>query len=130
MGAKEIRELKKKAREPKSKSYGIRKRSDKAKEREADDAALLKSDDEFYKSIWAAREHICYECGVGLGVKMKKWFMHHLLEKEDYDEFRHDARNIALLCLLHHDQVRMDISKVPRVQALTIATRKLLLNEE
>lgn len=62
----------------------------------------IKKDNDFYKEIWAEREHICEECGVYLGEVMNKVFMSHHLTKGSTPTLRHDKNNINLLCFKCH----------------------------
>ena len=126
--ADNIRRIKQAASE-KPVRIGIPKISEKRAKRVEEDKKISVLDAAFYKSIWSKRSHVCYECGCKLWGKKIDWFMHHLLEKAAYPQFRYTEENIALLCPAHHDQVRFDIDKVPKIKQLTEQIRKQLLNE-
>lgn len=67
----------------------------------------IQEDDIFYLSVWENREHVCEECGTFLGdtvvnddgrVIIRIYFSHILGKNGMYARFRHDKRNINLLC--------------------------------
>lgn len=64
-----------------------------------------KADQKFYLEIWSERTHECKECWKNLGETMSRYFMAHILSKGSYPSFRHDKRNIVLLCIDHHNQL-------------------------
>ena len=61
-------------------------------------------DNKFFEYVWKVRPHVCQECGRELK-EMKKWYMHHILSKAKYPYFRHDERNILMLCYQHHNEI-------------------------
>jgi len=61
------------------------------------------TDTQFYKEIWEERPHRCIECGEPLRVFMAINFSH-ILTKKSYPSYRHDKRNIDLLCFGHHQK--------------------------
>ena len=74
----------------------------------------------FYQEIWNERPHICYETGRKLGREPLSTFFHHLLEKVDYPQFRHEKWNIVLISPQVHDQINIiGLSLTPKVKALT-----------
>ena len=76
--------------------------SDKSK---AKSQRVYADDQAFYVEIWVERKHVCGECGTGLGPLMSRYFMAHILSKGAYNAFRHDSRNIILLCTDHHNML-------------------------
>ena len=68
-------------------------------------AKTYRNDQAFFESVWDEREHVCAECGVHLGDNMSLYFMAHILSKGAYPSFRHDPRNIVILCPSHHNQM-------------------------
>jgi len=63
----------------------------------------IKKDNEFYKEIWAEREHICEECGIYLGDTLNKAYISHILTKGSTPTLRHDKRNVMVYCVpCHH----------------------------
>ena len=113
----------------KDKNTGIRycashqwKRSDKKQRRKAI-LSQLASDADFYVEVWHKRVHRCNECGIGLGPVHSNWMFHHLVEKRMQKyyscDIRHDQENVVLVCLTCHDQVRLNIDKVPIIKRMT-----------
>lgn len=76
-----------------------------SKKSNAKRAKTFKDDDVFFKGVWEHRSHRCEECGQGLGDIMSRYFMAHILSKGSYPAFRHDPRNIVILCPDHHNQL-------------------------
>lgn len=54
-------------------------------------------DDDFYKFCWKHKPHVCAECGLELQT-FDRDFLHHILAKSKYPQFRHEVRNIIVLC--------------------------------
>lgn len=130
MSIEQIRRLKWQSNEPKPrKFYSIPKVSEKRAAKIKEQNEIFKLDTEFYMELWRKRDHRCFECGKSLGHTFKRWFAHHILEKSKYENLRHTPENLIFLCLIHHDQVRIDIDRVPKVKKLTEETEKLLLKE-
>jgi hypothetical protein len=75
----------------------------------------IKKDNEFYKEIWAEREHICEECGIYLGDVMNKVFMSHHLTKGSTPTQRYNKLNINLLCYQHHSDWEFGDKKKMRI---------------
>lgn len=75
--------------------------------------SIVDKDAEFYEFIWKKRPHYCMECGAELH-KLDHWFFHHVLPKKKgiggFSYFRHDERNIILLCRRHHGEIESAIS--------------------
>ncbi len=69
----------------------------------------IDEDKKFYEFIWAKRPHYCLECGAELQ-KLDHWFFHHVLPKSKYKYFRHDERNIILLCRKHHGEIESAVN--------------------
>lgn len=57
----------------------------------------FEKDLEFYTWIWKNRDHYCQECGAKLHQFSIDQF-HHILGKRKYPYFRHEPKNIVLLC--------------------------------
>ena len=75
----------------------------------------------FYRLVWQKNPHRCFECGEPLPV-YDKALVHHLIEKnqqEDYSISLDTLENGVLLDLIHHDQCRLDLDKVPKVKKRT-----------
>lgn len=118
--AENIRRIKEAALGPKKpKKYVIPKVSSKRQKKLADQKELHKKDMDFYMEVWNASPHVCVECLRKLGRTMNIIFMHHLLPKSKYPQYRHVPQNIAILCLDHHSQAEINIDKVPKVKRLT-----------
>jgi hypothetical protein len=66
-------------------------------------------DDKFYAYVWKVKSHFCEECGKELN-EQKRWYMHHILPKAKFPYFRHDERNIIILCYQHHNEIESSIS--------------------
>jgi hypothetical protein len=75
----------------------------------------IKKDNEFYKEIWAEREHICEECGIHLGDVMNKVFMSHHLTKGSTPTLRYDKKNLNLLCFGCHQNWEFGDKKKMRI---------------
>ena len=66
----------------------------------------------FFKEIWDSKVHSCEECGEFLGSEFEDeddnvidlFRYSHILTKQAFPMFRHDKRNINLLCKQHHNQ--------------------------
>lgn len=80
----------------------LAKRSERAKKKIEDKKQLLELDRQFYMGIWLGRKHICNFCKIHLGNEARTYHFDHILEKEVYPEFRHNPKNIQLLCLECH----------------------------
>jgi len=77
----------------------------------------------FYKSVWNSNPHKCFECGEPLP-EFDKCLCHHLIEKnkksqKQYSISLDNTENGVILCLICHDQVRLNLSKLPKTQAQT-----------
>ena len=60
----------------------------------------------------------CYECNCKVDGASSVQF-HHILFKSTYPQYRLEKWNIVLLCETHHNQVHTDITKTPKVNALS-----------
>lgn len=129
MGIEQIRAIKMQAGEPKiKKAYSIPRISEKRKQRMEQDKDLANLDREFYLEVWNASPHVCQcGCGAKLGKEMQTIFMHHLLPKSKYPQFRHLPEVIAILAPNCHTQVEIDISKRPVIKKRRDELVKLLL---
>lgn len=81
----------------------LSKQSDRAKEKLEAKKELLELDRQFYMGIWLGRSHVCNFCKCRLGKEPKTYYFDHILEKEVYPEYRHNPKNIQLLCLNCHN---------------------------
>ncbi len=89
----------------------------------------LNKDNKFFEYVWKTKPHYCQECGKELG-EMKKWYMHHILPKSKYPYWRHDERNILMLCYQHHNEIESAISAPKlKVFALAESIKEKLFNE-
>ena len=59
---------------------------------------------DFFKSIWAKRPHVCQHCGKKLGNEPRTYMFDHLLEKQKYKNLEFEEENIWLVCLECHDK--------------------------
>jgi hypothetical protein len=78
-------------------------------------------DKQFYEQIWKERGHICYETGKFLGETPSlpiSFYMHHLLEKRNYPQYRYEKWNIVMLHPDIHQQVEINPEKCTRTKAL------------
>jgi len=76
-------------------------------------SAQLKSDIDFYNSLWTTDIKYCMNCNskiIAPTLHDKMWCSHHILPKSKYPEFRHDKRNIAILCRKCHAEAESAIS--------------------
>lgn len=98
-----------------------RQRIDKKAQKKQDKVAVTRKHNAFYKMLWAKMPHYCYECGVTLPV-FDKSLCHHIIPKRLQKKYSIDLDNTdngVLLCIDCHDQVELNIDKVPRVKKLT-----------
>lgn len=84
-------------------------------------------DQKFYEFIWKKREHFCEECGKEIK-ECRPIFFHHLLPKAKFKYFRHDERNIAILCYTCHGKAEsaMSYSKMKMHERFERIKEKLL----
>lgn len=130
MSIEHIRKLKEEAKEPRPPKARkpiakVSKKKQKQLEAQKD---MIKLDHEFYEEHWRACPHKCEECQINLGKEPLTIFFHHALPKRNYPQFRHDHRNIIVLCGDHHSQAEINIDKVPIVKRRTEEIAKILLN--
>lgn len=125
-----VRQLKANANEPKpKKTYVIAKVSKKRAKLIEEQKDLLKLDKEFYKEVYAASPHWCWNCGCKLPKEPQLFMFHHLLPKSQYPQFRHTPENICVLCLECHSKCETNIDFAPKIKQLLIETEKKLLWE-
>lgn len=101
-------------RTPLKKFSDRRKRKLAAQKTEGD---LMKT---FFISIWDSlrrEQRKCYETGEPIYEPGTVNF-HHVLPKEIYPQYQYSTWNIVLLSWQAHDQVRIDIDRLPKVKAL------------
>ena len=75
----------------------------------------------FYKSVWQTNPHKCFECGEPLPI-YDKCLIHHLIEKclqKKYTINLDNTENGVILCLIDHDQARLDLDKLPKTKKAT-----------
>jgi 5-methylcytosine-specific restriction endonuclease McrA len=130
MGLQQLQNIRDHRNDPKvKKKYIIPKVSKKRAKQILEQKATLEADKEFYKAIWAASPHWCFECGKKLGREPLTLFFHHLLEKRNYPQFRHTPENITILCPDCHSQVEVDLDKCPKTKERRLWAEKTLLND-
>jgi 5-methylcytosine-specific restriction endonuclease McrA len=95
-----------------------RKKKNSNKERWAKDVS-------FYKELWEKSNKKCQVTGTYLGLEPLTTYFHHCLPKSKYPQYRWCPWNIMILHPQVHDQVEIDIDKVPMVKERTA----YLLNE-
>lgn len=90
---------------------------------------LVDKDTRFYQFVWKHREHFCEECGKEIH-ECKPMYMHHVLPKSRYKYFRHEVRNIAILCYGCHGKAESAIS-LPKMKSFRAfeSIKKTLLAE-
>jgi hypothetical protein len=114
-----IRKLKAEAEEPKPKKfYTIPRVSKKRAKKILEDKATLEADREFYKEVYRAAPHVCYNCGCKLPKEPSTFMFHHLLEKRNYPQFRYEPLNIAILCLECHSKCETNIDFAPKIKEM------------
>jgi hypothetical protein len=99
--------------------------------------SLLEEDKQFYQKIWEERTGgdpgmdillsypKCECCNKNLGSEPNLMYFHHILEKRNYPELRHEPENIAILCPDCHNRYETNPDKVPYLKQ----KRKQLLDE-
>lgn len=73
------------------------------------DSGLADEDEKFFRMAWATLPHYCIECDAEIR-KYSRWNIHHILPKSKYPFFRHDIRNVVMLCYQHHGEAESAIS--------------------
>ena len=58
---------------------------------------------QFFLSVWEARNHRCEICDKHLGSEPRSYMFDHLLEKSTHPKLEFEPSNIALVCLSCHD---------------------------
>ena len=109
----------------------IKKMSDKGRFKMILKKKLFEHDKKFYSEVWADRFFVenknipgsyimakaprCEnpECRKRLSDKPNLLYFHHILEKRNYPEYRHIAKNIAILCAECHNLYETYPDKVP-----------------
>ena len=66
-------------------------------------AKSIKNDNAFYEEVWNSKPHCCEECHKSLPV-FNKSYISHIISKGSNVAFRHDKRNINILCFSCHQQ--------------------------
>ena len=107
-------------KKPLKKSFKpINKITEKQKEKNVIKKELTTQQFEMFREIY--KEHPtkrCYECNCKVDGASSVQF-HHILFKSAYPQYRLEKWNIVLLCETHHNQVHTDVTKTPKVNALT-----------
>jgi len=107
-------------KKPLKKSFKpINKITEKQKEKNVIKKELTIQQFEMFREIY--KEHPtkrCYECNCKVDGASSVQF-HHILFKSAYPQYRLEKWNIVLLCETHHNQVHTDVTKTPKVNALT-----------
>lgn len=82
------------------KPKGLKKITEKGKEKKELKKALYPTDMAFYFGIWNKRPHVCYNCDKDLGARPLTLYFDHILEKGSpkYAHLRYEEDNICLLC--------------------------------
>ena len=97
----------------------INKITERQKEKNVIKKELTTQQFEMFREIY--KEHPtkrCYECNCKVDGASSVQF-HHILFKSTYPQYRLEKWNIVLLCETHHNQVHTDVTKTPKVNALT-----------
>ena len=104
------------------KPKGIRKISEKGKEKKELKKELIPNDMAFYFKIWQKRPHNCFNCARDLGQKPLTLYFDHILEKgvKKYEHLRHEEGNICLLCWDCHTNKAL----IPKLVELREETKK------
>jgi len=107
-------------KKPLKKSFKpINKITERQKEKNVIKKELTIQQFEMFREIY--KEHPtkrCYECNCKVDGASSVQF-HHILFKSTYPQYRLEKWNIVLLCETHHNQVHTDITKTPKVNALS-----------
>lgn len=107
-------------KKPLKKSFKlINKITERQKEKNVIKKELTIQQFEMFREIY--KEHPtkrCYECNCKVDGASSVQF-HHILFKSAYPQYRLEKWNIVLLCETHHNQVHTDVTKTPKVNALT-----------
>ena len=86
---------------------------------------LLEQDKIFYKKVWDERTYgdkevdivlyypKCECCKKNLGHEPNLMYFHHILEKENYPQYRHSSWNIAIVCPECHNRYHTMPDTVP-----------------
>lgn len=120
--------LKLEPKEYKFKIHAIKKISDKQKIKLEEKKELLIKDKDFYIEVWKKRfcldaeglptqEYIgipkCEVCGTRLSDIPNLMYFHHILEKRNFPELRHEEWNIAIVCPVCHNKYETMPDLVP-----------------
>jgi hypothetical protein len=73
-------------------------------------------DAEFMAEIWQERPHIDFETGEKLYGEPLKSYFHHVLEKEQYPQFRYEKWNIVLVSVNTHSQCHTNMDFCPKIK--------------
>lgn len=61
----------------------------------------VKSNERFYRIMWAHKDHICEECGLPLE-HYSSTFISHIFSRGAFPEMAYDVRNVNILCARCH----------------------------
>lgn len=129
MGLKELQNIRDHRDDPKTvKKYTIPKVSVKRAKKLLEQKATSEADREFYLEVWRAAPHKCYNCDCKLPKEPSNFMFHHLLEKRNYPQFRHEPLNIAILCLECHSKCETNIDFAPKIKQMREEVEKKLLH--
>jgi len=113
---------------PTFKIHAIKRVSDKQKVKIEEKKLLLEKDKEFYLECWRERfmffgavygewqyhsQPKCECCNRNLPFEPNLMFFHHILEKRNFPELRHEKWNIAILCSECHNKYETMPDLVP-----------------
>ena len=83
-----------------------------------DKKARWQKDVKFYTEIWTESNRKCQISGKYLGNEPLSTFFHHILAKTRFPEYRYCKWNILLVHPEIHNQIEMDIDRVPKAREL------------
>lgn len=108
----------------------IKKVSEKQKLKVEEKKELVERDKEFYLKCWSDRfmykeseigygqyhsEPRCEVCNKFLTYEPNLTYFHHILEKRNYPELRHEPKNIAIVCTECHNRYEVMPDMVPKL---------------
>ena len=98
------------------KKTSLRPRSIKKKKQMAQEKIDLEKMWKMFLEIWEEREHVCFETKEYLGSEPSTIYMHHVLPKEKYDEYKYCKWNIVLLQWQIHASCENSMDNTPKVK--------------
>ncbi len=103
----------------------LKKVSEKGLQKRIEKKELVEKDKEFYLEIWKVRPHRCRICRKELGNEALMVYFHHILEKRNFENYRHCEWNIIILCWLCHQDADQN-----KIELINRYKRKLLYDCE